>query len=899
MSAAQGGFEQRALVVHGLVAAGATVSMAGDLVFGVLPRSWAVTGWTASALLVGGLTFAVQRRSAPAEGAGQSTRPCIDDLPSEPVLVGRTTLSRALCDALADVPQTRGFLNTPDPAHGQAAVVVVHGAAGTGKTTLALHAAHRVKASFPDARLHIDLRGDGGSPVSSAHALERCLRALGVSSSDIPRGTSDRAAMFRSLTGPMRVLMLLDNAHSAEQIGPLIPAGPGCAVVITSRRALSVGNIVRRSTVRVELPAEDEALAVLSFWAGRSRVDEDPRTALDIVHFCGRLPIALKIIGARLSTRPDLTLRRMCARLESERSRLRELSRDSDEHSLQACLLLTYQDLPEECRLHLCFLGMLPAGRLTDWHVAGAGMLTDPVRASDVVDQLLETCMMEVVGDDGDSPRYGLHDLIRVFASDRYSRLPPHRRDATERALIEAYCATALRLAASRAPELAAAEPGLRPATEADGLRAGEWFAGEADRLVWAHTRARELGLDREAALTAECASYFLDDLDATADGPNTLFSSSPSYGARTDAARGRARAALRLLAHDYTGARADVPAPTGDAHADARRDALLARIDQDQGDFRAALGRMTEAVSSFRALDDAWHLMLALESLGEILRAQGSPEEAESRQREALRLTERIGDIRSRARLRRTLGETLGYLRRFGEAADLIHCALTDYRRLGDRRWEAATLYTLGKNYRQLGRRTESLDCYDRALEIFDSIGDRLWVGRVLNARIRVLAGMGLMERAYAEAERALAVFDELGHTLWHAHTLRDLGWLHLRHGRPQDAVPPLESAAATSEQAGDAYAEAMARHLLGVAYRELGRTADARRELEAATAMYARGNYRWNEAACAHDLVLVLRAAGDGSGAEALASAACDAGPEFMEMTGRNGAVAVPDED
>jgi tetratricopeptide (TPR) repeat protein len=869
--------------------------MAGDLVFGVLHGKWAVAGWTASALVAGGLAFVVHRRSAEARAA-EEARPSIDQLPSERDLVGRSVLSQALLQQLEDVQPTRGFLHTAHPAQGQATVVVVHGAAGIGKTTLALHTAHRAKASYPDARLYIDLRGDGDSPRTSAQALEWFLRSLGVASAEIPRSVGDRAALFRSLANPLRMLVFLDNAHSAEQILPLIPAGPSCAVLITSRRALSIGNIARRRMIRVELPEEDEALAVLTHYASEQRIREDPAAALDIVQFCGRLPIALRIVGARLRSRPGLTLRHMCARLESERSRLRELTYDSE--SLQACLLLTYRDLAQESRCAFGLLACLPAGRLTNWHIARTGLPEGMATA--VADELVETCMMESAGGDDAGPRYWIHDLIRVFAAQQYEQLPSDERRRSERELVDAYRTAALRLASARAPELAAEEP-VSPAADLDGMRAAEWIAAEADRLAWAHARARELGMERTASLIAESVSYFLEDLSLTSESSGSLFAGDPSDEPRAAHALARARASLLLAAHDPESALSALSSETADAdaYATARREALVARIHTVKSDFPTALDHMSRAVATFRSLGDDWHLLVSLEKLGELLRAQGRPEEAEARQREALALVERFDDLRARARLRRTLAETLGYLRKLAEAAELLDAAVTDFRRLGDRVWEAASLYALGKIYRLLGRRTEALDCYDKALDIFGPMGERLWVGRVRNARIRVLAGMGRMDRAQAEAQQALEIFDELGHTLWHAHTLRDVGWLHLKAGRPTDAVPPLESAAATSERAGDAYAEAMARHLLGVAYRNTGHTTDARRELDKALDIYRRGGYAWNEAACTHDLVRALRIEGLNDEADEVESAARNSGPVFARMAGRDGATAIPDED
>ncbi|MEU6865604.1 tetratricopeptide repeat protein [Streptomyces sp. NPDC046876] len=870
--------------------------MLGDLLFGIgLPTKYAVGGMVAAMGSVAVLTFTAERRADAGRAEAEADHSVIDQLAPEPVLIGRTALARALCSELEDVAPAREALRTSDPAQGRARVIVVHGAAGTGKTTLALYAAHQVKGSFPDARLYIDLQGDGTAPVSSAQALEHFLRSLGVATPEIPRSVGDRAALFRSLVGRLRMLVLLDNAHSTEQIRPLIPAGPGCAVIVTSRRALTGGNISNRQEIRVALPEEDEALAVFSHYAGRSRVHEDPAAALEIVHFCGRLPLALQIVGARLQSRSDLTLGRMRARLEDERSRLRELA--YQDSSLQACLLLSHRDLSEPARRVLGGLGGLPRGRLAEWHVALVA--ADGATAVGALDELMETALMEQGGSAADpEPEYRLHDLVRVFARDQYGQLPPEDRRLAERRIVTGYRDAALQLAAVRAPEIAARES-VTPAGHMAGQSAAEWFSAEAERLVWVHARAAEVGEPEAAVLIAECASYFLDELSAASADLGAMFAA-PGTGPHS--AHTRARAALRLADQDFDGALAALEG--GDASADgpygaARALALTARIEREQGRYDAATAHMSAAVEQLRALGDRWHLALAWEMLGEIKRARGMPSEAESCQREALAIAVEFADLRAQARLRRTLAETLAYKREFPEAGELLRASSAGFRRLGDRTWEARTLYVEGRVQRLLGKRTAALASYERALHIFDQLGERLWSGRVRNARIRLFAGLGDMGRAREEAEAALAVFAEVGHTLWHAHTLRDLGWLDLRAGRPEEAVPLLESAVRTCREAGDTHAEAAAGHLLGVAYRNTGRAADARRELEAARAIYAAGGYAWQEATCVHDLVRALRAAGDATGADELARAAATANPYFAAMSGRDGAVAVPDED
>ncbi|WP_190344822.1 tetratricopeptide repeat protein [Streptomyces venezuelae] len=904
--------------------------MTGDLIFGILPRQWALVGWVAAALLVGAVTYTVQRvlstSTEPAAGGG---RLLIDQLKPEPVLIGRAHLARELLRAVeGGAPAAGPADGSPPAARGRAHVVVVHGPAGTGKTTLAMYAAHQVRDRFPDGLLYIDLQGDADSPVSSASALEHLLRSLGVASSEIPRTTGDRAALFRQLASPLRLLLLLDNAYSTEQVEPLVPAAPGCTVLVTSRRALTVGDVSRLRSVRMVLPEEDDALALLTHWSGRARIDQDPASALEIVRFCGRLPLALKIVGARLSSRTDMTLARMRDRLENENSRLQELAFDSV--SLQACLMLSYRDLPEQARLLLGALARLPKGHLTDWH---AELVTaDP----SAVDELTATCLLDTEGgaDSGAPAQYRLHDLVRVFAADRFAALTPEQRDGSDARLVAGYREAAAALAALRAPELAeyASAP---PAAAWNGLSAADWFTTEADRLVWVRERAAALGLPEAGALVAECAAYFADDLAATPERAAQLFAAdgaqngAPPAAAgpaaagpaaegpaaagpaaartaarRQEAARARAHAYLCLAKHDFAGAltalgTGDVPHEPQEPYAAARHLALRARVARERGDFPTAFADMSAAVEALRSLGDSWHLGMALEMLGEIRRIQAFPWEGESFQRESLQIAEEFGDLRARARLQRTLGETLTYQRNFAEAGQLLEAATAAFRSLGDRVWEARSLAAAGKVQRITGDRAAALQSLELALSVFEQFDQPFWAGRVHHSLIRVFGPAGEMQRAYEAAHRALELFESTGHTLWHSYVIRDLGWLHLRSGRIAEAYEPLEVAAEESRAAGDVFAEAMARNVLGVAYRDGGRHGDARRELETALAIYRRAGHGWYQAVCTRDLVTALRAAGRPAEADRLAREATAANPLFPGTAGRDGAVAVPDED
>ncbi|MCO4695795.1 tetratricopeptide repeat protein [Streptomyces sp. RO-S4] len=889
----------------------AGLGLTGDIIFDVFEgrTAWAVCGGAAVAAAALGAygTLKAHRTAepAPTNAAAASRALPPRELPPREALAGDTTALEGLRVHLSDVPTLGNRTAASTAGESQAKLVVVHGQPGVGKTALALNAAHQVKDAYPDGQIYLDLRGDRATPLSSRDALGHMLRSLHVAREDMPDTGESRSALFRTLTAGQRLLLLLDNAHSTDQVEPLLPTGTGCSVLITSRRALSLNNVTQRDPVPVHLPDDQNALAVLAHYAGQERVAAELAAAMDIVRFCGNLPLALRLVGCKVRQRSGTGLARMRDLLQNERERLDHLRYGN--RSLAACLTFSFQSLTPAARTSLALLAALPPGRLTDWHFTrfaatrGAGI--------SACDELVEVAMMEALDDGSEETEgaYRMHDLIRVFAARRFEELPPEERNELEERLVGAYRDAVVHWAAYRAPELRAeVDPAKAAELGDEPSAAAEWVASEQERLQWAIDRARNLGLDTVAAEIGEALSYFLDDITLPPNSADWLFTVPGDSRSRVQAGLRRARARAALAEGDPDRALTllssegdDTTEAVANRSVRARDAMVVARVYSVKGDYRTALDRMAAAVAPLRDTGDSWHTLESLELLGELQRWTGTPELAEQSQREALRIAEEAGDLRVKARLRRTLAETLGYLRRPEEAAPLLEASRDDFRLLGDRLWEAKAEYALGKIHRLLGEREKALECYSRAEGIFGPMGERPWLGRVHNARIRVLAGMGRLEDAEAAVRAALALFEQVGATMWVAHTQRDVGWLRLRAGRPEEAVAPLTYAVDACEAAGDAYAGSMAHHLRGVAHRELGRYEQAHADFDAALEVYRSGAYEWNAAAVAHDVIRALRAEGRDEEAGAMEREVSATNPVFVRMHGRDGAVAVPDED
>ncbi|MDT9684921.1 BTAD domain-containing putative transcriptional regulator [Streptomyces sp. TRM76323] len=343
-----------------------------------------------------------RRRAA---GAQTPAGPCL--LPGDlRAFVGRERETAALAEAL-----------TP-AAGGHVPVAAVAGGAGTGKTALAVHVAHLRRPAFPNGQLYVDLRGTHPRPVPPEEALGRFLRRLGTPGSALPSGLEQRAEAYRALLADKRVLVVLDDAASAAQIRPLLPGTGSCAVLVTSRArvASSLASLV----VEPGLLTPEQALELLRRSAGEARPAAEPEAARRVVEFCGRLPLALGVVGARLAARPHWTLGRVAARLADARRRLDELEHDGV--AVRARIALSYDAVGADARRMLRRLALLPVPEVADRVVAGLfGAGREAAEAAEAaVEQLVDARLVVAVGPDGaGGPRYRLHDLVRLFAAER------------------------------------------------------------------------------------------------------------------------------------------------------------------------------------------------------------------------------------------------------------------------------------------------------------------------------------------------------------------------------------------------------------------------------------------------------------------------------------------------
>lgn len=307
------------------------------------------------------------------------------------------------------------------PGSGTVPVAVIVGPGGTGKTVLAVHTAHQLRQTFNEGQLYVNLRGMDSVPVPAEEALARFLRELGLSGAAIPDSLDERAALFRSLVAGRRMLLVLDNARDAQQIGPLLPGTDTCGVLVTCRTRLTT--VPNTHVLELDVLGLEQAHMLLCQLVGEERVEAEPDVARELVEYCGRLPLAVRIVGAKLASKPHWSLRKAASRLVDERRRLDELAHEGLE--VRSSLELSHQGLSPQARRLFRRLALLAAPDFAEW--VCAPLLSVPVlEAEDLLEELLDARLVDVVTPVG-SPqaRYRMHDLVRLFASECLAETEP------------------------------------------------------------------------------------------------------------------------------------------------------------------------------------------------------------------------------------------------------------------------------------------------------------------------------------------------------------------------------------------------------------------------------------------------------------------------------------------
>ncbi|MFI6229579.1 AfsR/SARP family transcriptional regulator [Micromonospora echinospora] len=751
-------------------------------------------------------------RPSPAESAaGQSSaappvRVIPKQLPAAPSGFTGRIAELALLSTITPVPAVCGRAMDDGPE--AAVVTVVTGTAGVGKTALAVRWAHKVRSSFPDGQLYVNLRGyDADQPVSAGDALSWFLTALGVPGQAVPADIDERAGRYRTEVADRRMLIVLDNAVSVEQVLPLLPGTASCVVLVTSRDSLA-GLVILHGAHRLELDllSLTEAIDLLHKLVG-ARVEIEPEAAKLLTEQCARLPLALRVAAELASTRPDATLSDLVRELADQRQRLDVLDAGEDARAaVRSVFSWSYRHLPVDAARVFRLSGIHPGPDLDPYAVAALAD-TSVEHATRVLRLLFRAHLIQRVG----AGRFGMHDLLRAYAVDlaAVEDSEPDRRAVLSR-LFDHY------LAASTAAmdRLYPTQPHRWPATMppgpavpvlADAAAARCWL--DAQRPVLAAV-CRYAAAHGWLALAADLATRIYRYLEG---GHYT-----EALAIHTDVLR-----AARQSGDD-----------TALAHALTNIGAVYRLL----GQYGPAAEHLHAAVALHRRIGDRHGEARALSNLGIIEDRLGRYGPAIDHQCRALALYREVGDRVGGASTLNNLASAYHTQGRYDLATEHYQQAMAGYRELGDQIGEAIALSNLGIVDTCLDQMTAATMHLRQALAMFRELGHRYGEAAALNNLGDVEVHLGRYEPAMEHQRQALAVFGELGHRYGEATALNGLGEALTGSGRPADALAQHSAALTVVTVTGDRDEQARAHAGLAAAHQALGDSDRTRHHLSSA---------------------------------------------------------------
>ncbi|MFD3307842.1 BTAD domain-containing putative transcriptional regulator [Streptomyces sp. NPDC058694] len=671
---------------------------------------------------------------------------------------------------------------------GHPRVAVVSGMAGVGKSALGVRVAHGLRAEFPDGQLYVRLHGatPGVPPLTAGQALAALLRDLGVEPRGVPEHPDAASALLRSLLAPTRTLLVLDDAVNAAQVRPLLPAGPGCAVIVTSRSPLTALDGATRFPLA---PLSDEESAeLLRAVSGRDGLDGTH----PLVGLTGRLPLALRIVAARLAARQVLTPDALAGQLAASDERLHHLEYDdlSVRRSLAVALdalRASDREADRDAALALRRIGAL------DLPTYGVPLLarllgTGERRTEAALDRLVDVALL----DETTYGRYTPHDLVRDFAREtareameREAPAPtdpgptasgPTAPDPTDIAL-RWYIASARRCVPALIPSGADRDNRLGVTTaESEGAGAGGGeaapFASAAEAVAW---------WDREVANVVA----LVEGRAAASPLVPVLVRALFPYLQR----RGRLRELAVLGRRALTVARR-----LGDDAAEAIALSDLAGLHFMQGQAGKALVLTDQALTRWRGLGVVSRIQRCLSNRGLLLESLGRYVECELALRESLELARELGDPDGEA----VAYSNLGNLHEHSDPRAAIEWherSLAIGETMGDSRVRESGHCNIGYAHLTLGEPARALEHFDRALSVSDGVdwqsGSQTRLGLV-----RALRGLDRTERAARECALLLARAEQRADHYTAGLARHQQGLLHRSAGRTDEAYEQWELA-------------------------------------------------------------------------------------------------------
>lgn len=750
-------------------------------------------------------------RNPPSGSANQSGLPSLPrQLPRATAdFAGRTEVLRQIAEVLSGGVDTEGHVP----------VVLLTGRGGTGKTALAIRAAHRLRDIFPDGQLFVQAQTDMLQGASGQ--LDHLLRSVGVHPETIPSDLDGRSALYRSWLADRRVLVVVDGAQHVNQITPFLPGSASCAAIITSRQRFSSLEGIHQIQIG---PLDDpSAFDLLASLIGANRAYAEKSEAQHLIQLCEAMPLALRIAAAKLAARPHWTIGHMVRRLLDEERRLDEL--DLEGSSVRATLAMSYGSLERDARSLFRRLSILGAGDFSSW-VSAPLLDQDFNDTEDLLQTLVSSHLVEAEITEDDSTRFRLHDLVRIYARECLVT----EESATDRlSAVSRFLGCWLSITTEAHRRIYGGDFGLLhgcaerwelPASNVDMLMGSPtaWFRRERSALVAAIFQASQLGLD-ELCWDLAVTSATLFESGSYSDDWHASHSAALDVVRRTHNKLGEA-ALLHSLGNLELG--------TNDRVACVHFESALAIFDEvgtpqgralalmglaivrlREGNYREALEIYNKAVTEFQAAGDLAGEAHSLKVIAQIHADWSHYGIAEQFLASSLEICKKLGSQRMTAQTNFALGEL--HLRRgnLTSAADIFESVLSSTRQSHDSIGQAYALCGIGNARRRLGDFDGAERALETAMTLSDLVDDRLVHGRVLLALAELHYDREQNNLALARVDEAIRELRELGVAgAWHGRALELLGRLHERAGRNAIAEHAWRSAAELTREADPALA-------------------------------------------------------------------------------------------
>ncbi|MER6347699.1 AfsR/SARP family transcriptional regulator [Streptomyces sp. NPDC001595] len=629
------------------------------------------------------------------------------------------------------------------PADEQAVTVrAVDGMAGVGKTALVVRAARALRDRYPDGCLFVDLRGhrEGREAAVPEHVLRRLLRAvgeMGEGDDGSPENLDGLAASWRSATAVLRLILVVDDASAAEQVRLLLPAGPGSLVLVTSRQRLSGLDADRRVSLA---PLDiDEAVALLTRVVGGPGSEPERAALRELARLCDRLPLALRIVGARMQSRPAWALERMAARLADDEHRLGELAVEG--RSVEVAFRVSYDQLPETERRAFRVLGLSPTVEFDRLTLAAMLDLSQS-DAERALEGLVEASLVQqaVTG------RYRLHDLVAVYAR-RVAAAYPADVAVARTGVFRLYVVAARR-ASDWGPSAFPTGPRADTAPFADGEEASAWLDAVGAELVEVVGLAAALG--------------HVDDAGRLAHGLCDYLTRQGRYH--------ECRAALEIVL------------PLAEQATDQRMVSGLRTCMGIayglQGHYEQARRWLSDALEISRRTGEVSEQAWALGSLGIFTNAAGEPAEAAALLAESADLAQGAADDWLTMMYAANVGAIHHQVGEHDKAQECYEASVSLAERIGRPRILSKTLFRLGTLQLDRGRHAEAADTLSRAAGLAERVGDIPLYAAALGRRATVEEFLGNSAVAAECHARARAAVGERPGTGLKAEIRNRLGW-------------------------------------------------------------------------------------------------------------------------